>query len=56
MYGLSKSEESQRISAHHVSVQADINQQLVDMFNQDFSERVINDKPEKSRQDRQFID
>ncbi|XP_003724582.2 uncharacterized protein LOC100890015 [Strongylocentrotus purpuratus] len=54
--GLSKSDESQRISAHHVSVQADINQQLVDMFNQDFSERVINDKPEKSRQDRQFID
>lgn len=37
VYGASKSDKSQRISAHHVSVQAEINQQLIDMFNQDFS-------------------
>ena len=43
--GASKSDKSQRISAHRGSVQAEINQQLIDMFNQDFSERVINDKP-----------
>lgn len=37
VYGAAKSDKSQRISAHRVSVQAEINQQLIDMFNQDFS-------------------
>ncbi|XP_030841821.1 uncharacterized protein LOC115924137 [Strongylocentrotus purpuratus] len=53
--GVIKPGITRKISSHRVSVKKDIDQQLITMFNHDFSERVADDKPEKSREDQRFL-
>ena len=43
------------ITVNRITVQNDIEQQLVDLYNQDFSERLVDDQPEKSIKDKQFL-
>lgn len=43
-----------RVSSHRVLVKADLQQQFTDLYNQDFTERVVEDKPERS-QDEKFL-
>ena len=57
VFGCWKSDcSTKRISSHRVQVMDDAHQQLVTMFQQDFSERIVEDKPEKSMQDRRFLE
>jgi hypothetical protein len=43
------------ITSNRILVKSDLHQQLVNMFNHDFSERTVDDQPEKSVEDKQFL-
>jgi hypothetical protein len=46
---------SNRVSAHRIKLEEDIHQQLVNLYNQDFTERLVEDTPQRSRDDQRFI-
>ena len=45
-----------RVSVHRIKLAEEIKQQLVNLYNQEFTERVIEDIPQRSRDDQQFMD
>ena len=53
--GAKRANRPQRISSHRISVKTDLNEQMISMFNRDFSERLIEDTPERSIQDQRFL-
>ncbi|XP_030854473.1 uncharacterized protein LOC115929512 [Strongylocentrotus purpuratus] len=56
VYGATKDQAKQHtIHSHRVKAKTNIDQQLESLFNQDFNERIINDKQEKSQEDLSFI-
>lgn len=44
------------ITSNRVLVKSDLHQQLVDMFNHDFNEKTVDDQPEKSVEDKRFME
>ena len=44
------------ITSSRILVKADLHQQLVNMYNHDFNERTVDDKPEKSVEDQRFLE
>ena len=44
------------ITSNRILVKADLHQQLVNMYNHDFNERTVDDKPEKSVEDQRFLE
>ncbi|XP_071486966.1 uncharacterized protein [Diadema antillarum] len=56
VYGVSRDgARGNKIQSHRVKAKADIDQQFERLFNQDFNERIIDDKEEKSQEDLIFI-
>ncbi|XP_071479632.1 uncharacterized protein [Diadema antillarum] len=56
VYGVSRDgAKGNKIQSHRVKAKADIDQQFERLFNQDFNERIIDDKEEKSQEDLIFI-
>ena len=59
VYGLPKKQsspasETRKVSSHRIMV-ADLERQIRQMYNQDFNESIINDEPQKSVEDRKFL-
>ena len=56
VYGSKKVQGHQKVISHKVTVKAraDVDEQLQNLFNHDFNERIIEDRPEKSKQDEIF--
>ena len=56
VYGATKNHTKQgTVQSHRVKARANIDQHLERLFNQDFTERLIEDKQEKSQEDVSFI-
>ena len=45
-----------RVSVNRIHIDTQIDQQLANYFNQEFSERTIDDEPERSAEDKRFMD
>jgi hypothetical protein len=56
VYGVNKfSKSSSGMTVNRVSIQETIERQLEDLYNNDFTERLMDDKPERSLRDIQFL-
>ena len=44
-----------RVSVHRIKVEEDISQQLIHLYNQDFTERRVDDIPHRSQDDQRFL-
>ena len=54
VYGMNN-KSSLPLTITRTRVEENLDDQLVQLYNQDFTERIIDDKPEKSIQDKQFL-
>ncbi|XP_072020362.1 uncharacterized protein [Amphiura filiformis] len=48
--------QTDKVSVHRIKVEENIQQQLIDLYNQDCTERSVDDTPQRSRDDRRFLD
>ena len=55
VHGASERNSSSSVFAYRVKVDEVMNNQLKDLYNMDFNERIIQDTPQKSMEDKQFM-